>query len=174
MTQDRPVPGQQIPDFSVRRVGGAEWRLSASSPARFTLIDFYRGRHCPRCHLHLLDIKSKLPRFAERGVDCVAVSMDNEDRAVAAVRDWSLDGLTVGYGLDKSDARALGLYLTAAITDREPPLFSEPAILLVKPDRTLYSAIYATNPFARTHAADLLEGLDAAIARDYPPRGDVR
>jgi peroxiredoxin len=173
MTRAGLLPGQPVPDFMVHLVAGGEWRLSDASPKRFTLVDFYRGRHCPRCHLHVLDVKAKLARFSERGVDCIAISMDDREKAQNSVAAWGLEGLAVGYGLAEVDARALGLYLTDAINEREPHRFSEPAILLVRPDQTLYSAIYGTNPFARVHAADILEGLDAAIARDYPPRGDV-
>jgi peroxiredoxin len=167
------MPGMGVPDFSVPLVGGGRWQLSRATPARFTLIDFYRGRHCPRCHLHILDLKSKLARFAERGVECIAVSMDDKDKAVSSMQDWGLEGLKLGHSLAEADARALGLYLTTAITEREPRLFSEPAIMLVRPDASLYSALYGTNPFARVHAADILEGLDVIIARDYPARGDV-
>jgi peroxiredoxin len=173
MSRSGLMPGQKVPDFQVSLVGGGDWRLSEQTPPRFTLIDFYRGRHCPRCHLHVLDLKAKQARLIERGVQSVAISMDAQDRAVDAVASWGLDGLPVGYGLNEADARALGLYLTQAITDREPFLFSEPAILMLRPDRTLYSAIYSTNPFNRVHVVDILEGLDAIIARDYPPRGDV-
>lgn len=167
------VPGQAVPDFTVSLVGGGIWRLSDQTPQRFTLIDFYRGRHCPRCHLHVLDLKHKLPRLADRGVSAIAVSMDGEARAREAVAAWGLGDLPVGYGLGEDTARALGLYLSDMITDREPQRFSEPATLLIRPDGTLYSANYSTNPFARFHFSDLLEGLDAILARDYPPRGDV-
>lgn len=167
------IPGQPVPDFAVALDGGGFWRLSEQAPKRFTLIDFYRGRHCPRCHLHVLDLKAKLARFAERGVNCLAVSMDAAEAAADSVASWGLDGLAVGYGLAEADARSLGLYLTEAITEREPRRFSEPALMLIRPDRTLYSVVYATNPFNRLHMADVLEGLDAIIARDYPPRGDA-
>ena len=164
-------PGEAVPDFAVETAGGAPWRLSRQTIGRFLLMDFYRGRHCPRCHLHILDLKSKLPRFAERDVAVIAISMDSAARAAAAVTDWGLDGLVVGHGLAEADARALGLYLTDSINEREPRRFSEPAMLLVRPDGTVYSALYGTNPFNRVHASDILEGLDAIIARDYPPRG---
>lgn len=167
------LPGQPVPDFSVELVGGGQWRLSEQSPSRFLLIDFYRGRHCPRCHLHVLDLKHKLARLADRGVEVIAISMDERERAEEAVAAWGLDGLTVGYNLAERDARELGLYLSKMINEREPRCFSEPATMMIRPDGTLYSVTYASNPFARIHFADVLEGLDAIIARDYPPRGDM-
>jgi hypothetical protein len=55
----------------------------------------------------------------------------------------------------------------------EPPLFSEPGIFLVRPDRTLYFSSVQTMPFARPHLADILGALDFVIAEDYPARGEV-
>jgi peroxiredoxin len=167
------LPGRKVPDFAVPLASGEEWRLSLRAPRRYTLIDFYRGRHCPRCHLHILDLKQKLPRLQDRGVEAIAISMDSKAKALDAVAAWGLEGLDVGYDLEESQARALGLYLSDMITDREPARFSEPATLLVRPDGVLYSAHYATSPFARIHGADILEALDAIAARDYPPRGNV-
>lgn len=167
----RLPPGQTLPDFKVPLVAGGQWRLSQSEPGRFTLIDIYRGRHCPRCHLHLLSMRQVLPRLLDRGIEAIALSMDDLDAAGDSVSSWDLRNLNVGYGLEESVARSLGLFISERIGDHEPRLFCEPALLLVRPDRTLYAAIYATMPFMRFHYADLLEGLDAVAARDYPPRG---
>lgn len=167
----RLTPGQALPDFQVSLVDGNHWRLSGSRADRFTLIDVYRGRHCPRCHRHLLEMRQVLPRLQERGVEAVALSMDDADAAIDAVSTWNLGELKVGYGLQESDARSLGLFISQRTGDHEPRRFCEPALLLVRPDQTLYAALYATMPFMRFHYADLLEGLDAVIARDYPPRG---
>jgi peroxiredoxin len=165
------LPGTPVPDFAVDLVGGGRWVLREQKPKRFSLISFYRGRHCPRCHLHILDMKSKLARFADRGVEPIAISMDRKDRAEDSMQAWGLEGLSVGYNLSEEAARSLGLYLTDSINEREPRRFSEPAVMLILPDQQLYSVVYATNPFNRIHFSDVLEGLDAIAARDYPPRG---
>lgn len=165
------IPGQAVPDFDVPLVNGDRWHLAGSRPAHFTLIDFYRGRHCPRCQRHLLDMRQALPRLRERGVEAIALSMDGLEPATEAVAAWDLRDLRVGYGLEEPVARSLGLYISERIGDHEPQRFCEPALFLVRPDGTLYAAHYATMPFLRFHYADLLEGLDAVIARDYPPRG---
>ncbi len=85
---------------------------------------------------------------------------------------------TASYGLDLRVARAWGLYISTSrgMTStgvEEPPLFSEPGLFLVRPDRTLYFASVQTMPFARPHLADILGALDFVIAKDYPARGEV-
>ncbi len=86
--------------------------------------------------------------------------------------------LRVGYGLDLHAARAWGLYVstgrgaTSAGID-EPPLFSEPALYLVRPDGKLYFGSVQTMPFARPHFADILSAIDVVVAKNYPARGEV-
>jgi len=167
------IPGRPVPDLAVPLVGGGAWRLAEEKPPFVTLIDFYRGRHCPRCQRHLLDLAAKLPRFAERGVACIAISMDDRERAEESAEVWGLGDLRVGYGLTLEDASAWGLYLSTPIGTKEPGWpFNEPAMMLITPDQRLYSAVYGTTPFNRPHFADVLESLDLVRARDYPPRGD--
>lgn len=98
--------------------------------------------------------------------------MDDAEGAERARREWHLGDLRLGYGLGQGEAEALGLFLSRAINERETRLFCEPGTFLVAPDHTLYMAILNTTPFARFHFADLLEGMDTIITRDYPPRGD--
>lgn len=174
MSRTTPLPGASLPPVTLTLLGGGAWSPGGEgSGERFTLLDFYRGVHCPRCRLHLGDLASKRARFEDRGVRVVAASMDTEKKAREAKSAWLLGDLDVAYGLSEADARALGLNLSDAIARKEPHRFSEPATMIVRPDGTLYSVITWTNPLARVHAADLLEGLDVVIANDYPARGTV-
>jgi peroxiredoxin len=172
------VPRQPVPPLDVPLVGGGRWRLAERTPARFTMLVFYRGLHCPVCAGYLRDLAGRLDAFAARGVDVLALSGDAEDRAEAAVARWQLGTLPVGYELAPDAARRWGLYLsrgrgpTSAGVD-EPALFSEPALYLVRPDGTLYFGAVQTMPFARPHFADVLGALDFVIAKDYPARGEV-
>lgn len=168
------LPATPAPALDVQLVGGGRWSLADQVAETMILIDFYRGLHCPRCKLHIVDLANKLPRFADRGVSCLAVSMDGEERATAAKERWGVGDLDLCYGLTEEQARTWGLYLTDAINEREPRRFNEPALVMVRPGSLeVYSAIYGTNPFNRVHVSDILEGLDAMMARDYPPRGGV-
>lgn len=172
------IPRQPVPALDVAVVGGGRWRLSEHKPERFTLVAFYRGLHCPICSTYLKDLDAKLPEFAKRGVDVIAVSSDAEERARATKDRWQIPHLTIGYGIDLDTARRWGLYIssgrgkTSAGVD-EPALFSEPGLFLIRPDSTLYFAAVQTMPFARPRFDDILKAIDFVIAKDYPARGEV-
>jgi len=179
MTDITPlVPRQPVPPLAVPLVLGGRFDIATEKSERFTFILFYRGLHCPICRTQMGDLEAKLPEFAKRGTNVVAVSSDSAERAERAKREWKLANLRVGYGLDLRVARAWGLYVSTSrgMTStgvEEPPLFSEPGVFLVRPDRTLYFASVQSMPFARPHFADILGALDFVIAKNYPARGEV-
>ena len=166
-------PTDPVPELDVATVGGGPWRLAGQKPEWFTIVEFYRGYHCPRCKVHLLDLDHKIARFEERGCGVIAVSMDTQERAEASKREWGIGKLTLGYGLTEENARQWGLFISTPVQEKEPYDFSEPAMFLVRPDGTLYSAVIHTTPFHRHHFADVMEAIDMIRARDYPPRGNV-
>ena len=55
----------------------------------------------------------------------------------------------------------------------EPPLFTEPCVFLVRPDRTLHWASVQWMPFARPHFREIVAALDFVIAKDYPAPGEA-
>ena len=168
-----PLPATPAPELVVDLVGGGSFKLADQHPERFTMVAFYRGKHCPVCKKQLGQLRKMRDDFADAGVDIVAVSMDDEDRAGASVRDWDLDGLRVGYGLTEESARSWGLYLSSAASDSEPALFSEPGLFLVRPDGTLYAGLIGSVPFGRPDLDELRASIDFVIDKDYPPRGVV-
>lgn len=172
------MPRQNAPALEVRTLGGGTWRLADQKPETFTLIVFYRGLHCPICSRYLADLERKRADFAELGIDAIAISADGEERARTAQRDWTLDTLTIGYGLDLDTARAWGLYISSGVGKtsagvEEPALFPEPGLFLVRADGTVYFASVQTMPFARPGFADILGAAKFVIERDYPARGEV-
>ncbi len=170
----RLIPGQTAPSLVVELTDGGRFDLSNVAIDRFLLIDFYRGLHCPRCHRHILDLQAKTAHFLRRGVSVLALSMDDRERAVQAKADWRVSDVPFGYGLTLEQARDWDLYVSASISEREPSgFFTEPATFLIAPDLTVYSAILNSTPFARFGFADMLEGIETIIQRDYPPRGTV-
>ncbi len=166
-------PTDPVPELEVDTVGGGPWRLAEQKPESFTIVEFYRGYHCPRCKVHLLDLDHKVARFEERGCGVIAVSMDTQERAEKAKQEWWIGNLTIGYGLTEENARQWGLFISTPIQDKEPYDFSEPGMFLVRPDGTLFSAVIHTTPFHRHHFADVMEAVDMIRARDYPSRGNV-
>ncbi len=166
-------PTDKMPELEVATVGGGSWTLAEQKPETFTLVEFYRGLHCPRCKLQLLDLDHKVARFEERGCGVIAISMDSQERAEKAKADWGIGGLTIGHGLTEEKARQWGLFISTPIADKEPHDFCEPGMFLIQPDGTLYSKVIHTTPFHRHHFADVMEAVDMIRARDYPPRGNV-
>jgi len=67
------------------------------------------------------------------------------------------------------DARKAGVYLS----EKEEHLFTEPAILAVKPeDGTLYAAWVQSSAHARPHFAEVLSAVESMLAKDLPrPQG---
>ena len=167
------VPGEKVPALEVALAGGGNWKLSDRTSRRFTIIEFYRGLHCPRCARRLTELEGKLGEFEKRDMDIIAISMDPEDRAVQSRADWGLDKLKVGYGLSEEVARGWGLYMSQSIAEKETQRFSEPGLFFVRPDGTLYMGYIATGPFLRPTWDDIVGCLDFLIERDYPARGTL-
>lgn len=172
------IPRQKVPDLSVPTVGGVTWTLQEQKPENFTLLVFYRGLHCPVCRSYLRDLQAHLSAFEELGVEVLALSSDNQERATETKEDWNLGELTLGYGLELKTAREWGLYVSTSRGKTstgvvEPDLFSEPALYLVRPDSTLYFGAVQTMPFARPHFDDVVKAVKFALDKDYPARGEV-
>ena len=180
----RVIPGDTMPALDARVVvdgkGGGRWLLATAKAEKLALLAFYRGSFCPICRTWLADLDRLVPEFEKRGVSVIALSCDRKDGAEKAVKDCGLKHLRVGYKLDVEDARRAGLYISEgrgvnpATGLKEPMLFTEPAILLVKPEGELYAAWIQSAPYARVHVAEVLTAVDNFLARDLPePRGSA-
>lgn len=174
----RLVPRKPVPSLEVPTLDGDVWRLADQTPAKFTMVVFYRGRHCPVCKIYLEDLTKKLGDLSARGVETIAMSTDREDRARDTAAEWALDGLKIGYDLSVDKAREWGLFVSSSrgktsLGIEEPALFNEPGFFLVRPDGTLYWSIVQTMPFLRPHFAELVGVLDKIEQMDYPARGEA-
>ncbi|MDP2411602.1 MAG: redoxin domain-containing protein [Pseudolabrys sp.] len=164
---------QPAPPLEVKLLDGSTWRLIDAKPAAFEMIVVYRGLHCPICKTYLGDLEAKLPEFTKRGVDVIAISTDSRDRAESAKAEWGLNNLQIGHGLAIDTARDWELFISTAIRDGEPPLFSEPGLFLVKPDGTLFFASRGSAPWGRPPLDQMLRGIDVAVERKMPARGEA-
>jgi len=180
----RVIPGDTMPAIDARLVvkgaGSARWALADEKPEKLALLAFYRGIFCPICRVWMTDLDRLAPQFNKRGVSVIALSCDRKEGAEKAVKDWGLKNLRVGYKLDVEDARKAGLYisegrgLNPATGQKEPMLFAEPALLLVKPEGELYAAWIQSTPYARVHIAEILTAVDNFVAKGLPePRGSA-
>jgi len=171
------IPRQKTPDLVIETLDHGTFDLSAIKSERGTVLCFYRGYHCPICTKYLMDFERHAQDFAERGVECIAVSSDDETRARAMADKVGATKVRFGYGLALSKAREWGLYISTSrgktsIGIEEPALFSEPGLFMVTPQQSLYYGSVQTMPFVRPHFSELVGALDFAIANDYPARGE--
>lgn len=172
------MPSQAAPALQVPTLAGKTLELEAGRAGNFTLLVFYRGYHCPLCRAYLTELNRLQEDFTRRGVETLVLSSDNQERARLAASQWGLDKLDLGYGLSIGDARQWGLYVSTGrgLTStgvEEPALFSEPGVMLIRPDLTLYWASVQTMPFARPNFKEMLGAIDFVLDKDYPARGEA-
>ena len=172
------IPRQAAPDLVLDLVGGGSFSLKDARPENFSLLIFYRGWHCPICRIQLLEAQSRLYDFRRRGVQVVAISTDDRQRAEQSTKRWGLDRLDVAFGLSLAQAREWGLYISTSRGQtstgvEEPAKFNEPGLFLIKPDQTIYYASVQTAPFARSSLSDIIKMIDYVLENDYPARGEV-
>jgi peroxiredoxin len=171
------IPRQKTPDLKLPTLDHGSFDLSSEGTERGTVICFYRGLHCPVCATYLTELEKRVEAFAERGVSCIAVSSDGEERTRAMADKIDASQLRFGYDLPLSVARDWGLYISTSrgktsIGIEEPALFSEPGLFMITPEQTLYYGSVQTMPFVRPHFSELLAALDFAIEKNYPARGE--
>jgi peroxiredoxin len=166
-------PRQPAPRLEVKLLDGETWRLADARPANFQMIVVYRGLHCPVCKTYLGELEAKLPEFAIRGVDTIAISTDSRERAEKAKAEWGLKDLQLGCELSIADAREWELFISRAIRDGEPPEFSEPGLFLVKPDHSVFFASRGSAPWGRPPLDQMLRGIDVVAERKMPARGEA-
>lgn len=169
----RPTPKHKAPELSFPVLGGDHWNITAQQSENFMLIVFYRGLHCPICKKYLQQLEELLPDFKERGVDVIAVSMDSEKRARLSRKDWGLKNLTLGYNLDLETAKNWGLYISEAVKDGEPAIFSEPGLFLVDSNKDIYYSAMNSNPWGRPYLASFVKAVDYIVKSGYPARGEM-
>jgi peroxiredoxin len=174
----RLMPRQPVPALEFDTLGGGRWSLAGQKPQNFTMIVFYRGLHCPICRRYLSELNGMIGEFDKRGVSTVVASNDTRERAQEAKDKWGLADLAVGYGVPLEKSRQWGLYVSTgrgktSIGVEEPALFAEPGLFLVKPDGTLYWGSISTMPFARPHFPEILAGVEFAVGKNYPARGEA-
>ncbi|HNV60251.1 MAG TPA: peroxiredoxin-like family protein [Rhodoferax sp.] len=171
------MPRQTVPALRVSTLDHGDFDLGADAPARFSLVVFYRGLHCPVCAKYLLELGRLQAEFEQRGVKVIALSSDGAERAREMAAKVGSPTLRFGHGFTLANAREWGLYISTSrgktsIGIEEPALFAEPGVFIVRPDGTLYYGAVQTMPFARPHFDELLGAIDFAISKDYPARGE--
>lgn len=171
------IPRQKTPDLTLQTLDHGTFDLGTDNNEKGTVVCFYRGLHCPLCANYLTEFEKRVADFTERGVSCIAISSDGEERTRAMADKIGAKGLRFGYDLSLEKAKEWGLYISTSrgktsIGIVEPDLFSEPGLFMVTPEQTLYYGSTQTMPFVRPHFSELVGALDFAIANSYPARGE--
>jgi len=159
--------------LSVDTVSGEVWTLSERDPERFTMIVFYRGLHCPVCKSYISELEGLVDDFRERGVEVVAISGDDEDRAKEAKDEWGLSNVEIGYGMTTEEMTEWGLFVSSGLLDDEPERFGEPGLFLVDAENVVYYAAVNSMPFGRPSLTEMLDAVDFVIEKHFPARGTV-
>lgn len=163
----------KTPNIDIELVNDTRWNLDEQDPKQFTMLVFYRGKHCPVCKTYLEELQSKLSKFIDRGINVIAISANTEALAKETYDEWNINDIPVGYNFSIDDARDWGLYISEGISDKEPDIFFEPGLFLVRPDRELYCSSVQTMPFARPALDDILNAVDYIVKNEYPARGEA-
>ncbi|MGF1676370.1 MAG: redoxin domain-containing protein [Rivularia sp. (in: cyanobacteria)] len=171
VTSTKLQTGVLAPSLEVETVDGDVWKLADQHPQNYTMILFYRGLHCPICKQQLGELEQRLEKFRKLGVETIAISGDNQDCAQTSKQEWNVAQVPIGYGLSIESMRQWGLYISKGASEKEPPLFNEPALFLIKPDCTVAYAVINSGPFGRPHLSDIASGIDFILKNQYPLRG---
>lgn len=170
-----PLPTSQAPSLSFPLLSGGTWSLADSKPDAFTIVVFYRGKHCPICKTFMKEIDALHDQAAGQGIEVVAVSMDNEERARDTLAEIGTEKLKIGYALDAATARAWDLYMSSGRPGTpEPDVFSEPGLFVIDAEGKVYFAQTQSAPFTRPDFGKLLGGLKFVVDNDYPARGGLK
>lgn len=78
--------GDRAPAATVRDANGDEVALADLIADGPTLVVFYRGGWCPFCNFQIRELTTAFPKFSERGVTPVTISVDQIEEA-AKTRD---------------------------------------------------------------------------------------
>ena len=167
-------PGSVAPDLDLPLTIDARFKLSEQTPDAFTMLVFYRGKHCPICKKYLTGLGGRLSEFTERGINVFAVSMDSAERAAVSHDEWKTGDLPLAHSLSEDQAREWGLFISKKREGSdEPDVFSEPGLFLLRPDRSIFFEVVQSAPFTRPGLDELLEGINFVLDKNYPTRGTL-
>jgi len=168
-----PAPGQTVPTLTLPRVGGGSFDLHGLMGPKGALAIFYRGSFCPICVRQLSAVVDRMDDFAALGVQPVAISCDDADKATEFVEKAGCSAVPVGHSLTAKAARDdWGLWISPARPGTaEPAFFAEPGLFHVNGDGTLQTAWVQTAPFARPTLDDVLGAIRFQQEKQYSPRG---
>lgn len=166
-------PKEKAPNIKINLVNDTHWELSDQTPKNFTLILFYRGKHCPVCKKQLEELQNRLSDFTDRGINIIAISANTEEIAKETHKEWKIKDIPLGFEFPIEEARKWGLFISTSISEKEPKEFLEPGLFLLDREGKVYWESIQSMPFGRPQFDDLLKGIDYILKEGYPPRGEA-
>ena len=174
MATAKPTSGDLLPPITLPTVGGEE--MSVTRPPggdQWRMLVVYRGKHCPICEGYLSSLEALVPRFAEIGLDVVALSGDPQAKAEMQATEGALT-FPIAYGLSVEQMRSLGLYVSEPRSQQETDRpFPEPGLFVGRSDGRTQIIDISNAPFARPDLNSILSGLSFIRKNDYPIRGTL-
>lgn len=165
-----PRPGDRLPDITLSTLEGAKVSLG---DAGWRALIVYRGAHCPICKKYLAGIEALKTKYAEAGVEIVAVSADDAERAKPFIEECGFTS-PVGVGLTVDQMKALGVYVSEPRSAEEAPApFAEPALFVTNGEGVLQIVDKSNAPFARPDMESVLNGIGFIQSKGYPIRGTL-
>ena len=162
------APGSKLPAITINTLTGGEIALDS---AGWKVIVVYRGAHCPMCRAFLTNLETQKDAFAAEGIEILAISADQADRAAPHIADIGFTS-TVGVGLTVDQMRALGVFISSPMNAEEAPApFAEPALFVINEQGTVQVVDVSNAPFARPDMASILGGIQYVTGHGYPIRG---
>ena len=170
MSSNKPIPGAQIAQTTIR-LATSDATITIGAPKeRWTMLFVYRGRHCPKCKAFLNKLNAMLADW-QAILDVVVVSADTKEKALLDLEEFGWD-FDLGYGLTEPQMRALGLYISSPLSEAETDSkFAEPGSFAIRPDGTLMLVDISNGPAARPDLEALLGGMKFNIDNNRPERG---
>lgn len=167
--------GVAAPDAQVETIEGTATTLSAVRGATPTMLIFYRGGWCPFCNFQVHELSEAYPRFRERGVQLVLVSVDRPEEGsrtssaysipFPVLSDSDLDAHRAYDVLHVVDAETLARYDEmgldlASASGRDHHTVAVPSVFVIGADGTLLFQHVDRDYRTRPSADQLLGVLD--------------
>lgn len=160
MTSNKLAAGIEFPAINLPVLNGSPRDISKPLDGlEWMLIVVYRGKHCPLCTKYLQELNGALPDLNALGVDVVAVSADNEARAIEHM-DEIRPNFDVAYGLQVSQMQELGLFISDPRngSDVAAP-FAEPGLFVIDDSGSLHIIDISNVPFSRPDLSWIVKGV---------------
>ncbi|KGJ91723.1 redoxin family protein [Colwellia psychrerythraea] len=174
MISEKFKAGDLFPKIKLNTLTGIEVEIGKPTQGKdWQMVVVYRGKHCPMCTNYMKQLEQLKDKFYHLGIDIIAVSADDESKALAHNQEMILS-FPVAYGLSIEQMKQLGLYISNPRSPKETDIpFAEPGIYVINEQGQVQVTDISNAPFARPDLETLAGGLTFIRnpENNYPIRG---